>query len=343
MALFPGLARRIAGLHRGESVFTAPACARKGLASRGCSCPGGQHRCACEGTWVSSAGTACLCGYEPRLFAGGPCHGVPMLHSQSLCEQLATNCPRPLRQTSARRRPRATERDLRGLRNEAAQKDVEDVAPLPSTFPSTIHFPRIVPVGQGFLRNGTMSRRHGPIYRTILSHLPADLGFYGPDDFLEFPGGAGRSCPGHGNSVDSAITTIGSTVSASAKALLRGCFVPVIQTLPFCHHAGPTNTGQEAWNGTRQDVVAHQTYSAEDGIRQIRARYAAFRDPRYMRIDGKPIFLVYRVSKSCRGPFRFLSVFVGPAEAEGVGSPERSNLSSKGPCRKLLTVEPIMV
>lgn len=48
------------------------------------------------------------------------------------------------------------------------------------------------------------------------------------------------------------------------------------------------------WDGADQDVLVAQNYSLDDDRRHIRALLPAFRDPRYITIDGKPVFLVYR-------------------------------------------------
>jgi lipopolysaccharide biosynthesis protein len=50
------------------------------------------------------------------------------------------------------------------------------------------------------------------------------------------------------------------------------------------------------WDGHDKEVLLHQEYSAEDDINHIRSLFPAFTDPRYIRIDGKPVFMVYRTS-----------------------------------------------
>jgi lipopolysaccharide biosynthesis protein len=48
------------------------------------------------------------------------------------------------------------------------------------------------------------------------------------------------------------------------------------------------------WDGHDQEVLLRQEYSAADDINHIRSLFPAFSDPRYIRIDGKPVFMVYR-------------------------------------------------
>jgi lipopolysaccharide biosynthesis protein len=50
------------------------------------------------------------------------------------------------------------------------------------------------------------------------------------------------------------------------------------------------------WDGHDREVLLHQEYSAEDDIAHIRSLFPVFADPRYIRIDGKPVFMVYRTS-----------------------------------------------
>ena len=50
-----------------------------------------------------------------------------------------------------------------------------------------------------------------------------------------------------------------------------------------------------AWDGGEQEVLIRQEYSEEDDRAHIRNLLdEVFRDPRYIRVDGKPVFAVYR-------------------------------------------------
>jgi len=51
------------------------------------------------------------------------------------------------------------------------------------------------------------------------------------------------------------------------------------------------------WDGSRSSILVDQHYSAEDDRRHIDWLIEAFRDPRYQRVDGKPLFLVYRAGQ----------------------------------------------
>ena len=49
-----------------------------------------------------------------------------------------------------------------------------------------------------------------------------------------------------------------------------------------------------AWDGKTSTVLIPQTYSPDDDLAHLRWLAEVFADPRYLRIDGKPVFLVYR-------------------------------------------------
>src|ERR1044072_8062266 len=49
-----------------------------------------------------------------------------------------------------------------------------------------------------------------------------------------------------------------------------------------------------SWDGSGQDVLLEQGYSEEDDLALIRDVARFFADPRYIRIDGRPLFSVYR-------------------------------------------------
>jgi len=64
---------------------------------------------------------------------------------------------------------------------------------------------------------------------------------------------------------------------------------------PFCLCWANENWTRR-WDGHDQQVLLHQVYSAEDDIAHLRALANYFRDPRYICVEGKPLFLVYRAS-----------------------------------------------
>src|SRR5439155_23964192 len=72
------------------------------------------------------------------------------------------------------------------------------------------------------------------------------------------------------------------------------------------------------WDGCEEQLLMAQEYSAEDDRRHIRWLLNAFRDPRYIRFEGKPLFLVYRAHK-IPDPVTTTAIWREEAAREGVG------------------------
>ena len=72
------------------------------------------------------------------------------------------------------------------------------------------------------------------------------------------------------------------------------------------------------WTGGDREVLMRQTYSDTDDLAHIRWLAGAFADPRYVRVDGRPLFLVYRPS-SLPDAARTAEVWRKEADRLGVG------------------------
>ena len=73
-----------------------------------------------------------------------------------------------------------------------------------------------------------------------------------------------------------------------------------------------------AWNGGNREILAEQHYSATDDENHIRHLLPFFADRRYIRIEGKPLFIVYRAAHLPE-PQRTFDIWRKIAQQEGVG------------------------
>ena len=83
----------------------------------------------------------------------------------------------------------------------------------------------------------------------------------------------------------------------NGKRLLQRPFDAVLESgepdFPFCVCWANENWTRR-WDGHDQDVLIAQQYSLDDSRAFIRSLFAAFRDRRYIRIEGRPLLLVYK-------------------------------------------------
>ena len=86
---------------------------------------------------------------------------------------------------------------------------------------------------------------------------------------------------------------------------------------PFCLCWANENWTR-AWDGRSGDNLLEQHYSIEDDIAHIRWLVKAFRDERYIRVDGRPLFLVYRASYF-PDPVQTTGVWREEAKKAGIG------------------------
>jgi hypothetical protein len=169
--------------------------------------------------------------------------------------------------------------------------------------------------GNGFTEWTNVARAR-PLFREHYQpHLPADLGFYDlrlpesrqsqADLAREY--GINGFCYYH--------------YWFNGKRLLERPFNEVLASgepdFPFCLCWANENWTRR-WDGHDEQVLLEQHYCDEDDRKHVRWLVRAFRDERYIRVEGKPLFLVYRAHK-IPDALRTTSVWRDEARRMGIG------------------------
>jgi hypothetical protein len=169
--------------------------------------------------------------------------------------------------------------------------------------------------GRGFTEWRNVVRARPQFPKHYQPHLPADLGFYD----LRVP------------EVRDAQAELARTYGVSAfcyyhywfggRRLLQRPFEEVLSSgrpdFPFLLCWANENWTR-AWDGASRQVLMPQSYSADDDAAHLAYLAPAFRDPRYLRVNGRPIFLVYRASQLPE-PRRTVETWRREARRLGVG------------------------
>ncbi|MDR2791453.1 MAG: glycoside hydrolase family 99-like domain-containing protein, partial [Tannerellaceae bacterium] len=87
----------------------------------------------------------------------------------------------------------------------------------------------------------------------------------------------------------------------NGKRLLERPFQEVLETgkpdFPFClgwaNHSWTNKTWKTTGSLVESGILMEQTYSEDDYIRHFHAVLPAFKDERYIQVDGKPLFLIF--------------------------------------------------
>jgi lipopolysaccharide biosynthesis protein len=86
---------------------------------------------------------------------------------------------------------------------------------------------------------------------------------------------------------------------------------------PFCLCWANENWTRR-WDGYDEEILIQQNYSLDDDRAHIRHLLSAFEDERYIRVHGKPLFLVYR-TELLPTPERTAEIWRAAARAAGLG------------------------
>jgi lipopolysaccharide biosynthesis protein len=107
----------------------------------------------------------------------------------------------------------------------------------------------------------------------------------------------------------------------NGRRLLNRPFDEVLRSgkpdFPFCLCWANENWTRR-WDGHDQEILIGQNHSLEDDREQIHHLFNAFEDKRYIRVHGKPLFLVYR-TELLPDPERTADVWRKAARAAGLG------------------------
>lgn len=147
--------------------------------------------------------------------------------------------------------------------------------------------------GKGFTEWTNVTKAKPLFAKHYQPHLPADLGFYD----LRLPESRQAQAD-----LAKAYGIYGFCYYHywfHGKRLLERPFQEVLgmgqPDFPFCL-CWPNESWNRGWDGRNKEILIEQTYSREDHLAHIRWLAEAFADKRYIRHEGKPIFLIYRAS-----------------------------------------------
>jgi lipopolysaccharide biosynthesis protein len=169
--------------------------------------------------------------------------------------------------------------------------------------------------GKGFTEWTNVAKARPAFPGHYQPHLPADLGFYDlrVPEVREAQADLARAYGVYGFCYYH--------YWFSGRRLLERPFDEVLASgrpdFPFCLCWANENWTR-AWDGRDTNVLLGQTSSAEDDVAHIRYLLTAFTDRRYVRVRGKPLFLVYRASL-LGDPARTTTVWRDEARKAGAG------------------------
>jgi hypothetical protein len=166
--------------------------------------------------------------------------------------------------------------------------------------PIAIYLPQFHPVpendewwGKGFTEWRNVVKAKPRFEGHYQPHLPADLGFYDLrlPDIREAQADLARKYNIHGFCYYH--------YWFNGKRILERPFEEVFQSgkpdFPFMLCWANENWTR-IWDGGEANILLKQDYSVEDDENHIRSLIPYFKDPRYIRVNGRPVFAIYKDS-----------------------------------------------
>lgn len=109
----------------------------------------------------------------------------------------------------------------------------------------------------------------------------------------------------------------------NGRRVLNRPFDEVLQSgepdFPFCLCWANENWTR-VWDGGENKVLLRQEYGDADDADHFRSLITAFKDPRYIKVDGRPVFLVYRTG-ILPDPLRTAATWRKVASESGIADP----------------------
>ena len=182
--------------------------------------------------------------------------------------------------------------------------------------------------GEGFTEWRNVSKTQPLFTGHYQPHVPADLGFYDLRDEetriaqaeLAEQYGIEGFCYYH--------------YWFNGKRLLEQPLEDLLKSgkpdYPFCICWANENWTRR-WDGEDKEILMRQEYSEEDDRNHILSLLPVFKDPRYIRINGKPLFLVYR-TEDMPNPARSAEIWREEARKSGIGEISLCHVESMGKC-----------
>ena len=169
--------------------------------------------------------------------------------------------------------------------------------------------------GTGFTEWTNVTRTRPSFAGHYQPHLPADFGFYDlrVPETLERQAALARSYGLHGFCYY--------YYWFAGKRLLERPIEAMRESgkpdFPYCFCWANENWTRR-WDGKDNEVLIAQNPSPRDAEALIREVLPHFRDPRYIRVDGRPLFIVYRVGM-LPDPRATAAIWRAVCRREGVG------------------------